>query len=84
MPSRSHSTITTFMLAICAEAGLVPCAEDGIRQMSRCPSPRLWWYLRMASNPAYSPWAPEFGCMEMASKPVIAHSHCSSSSIIAA
>ncbi|MDT4875981.1 hypothetical protein FQZ97_1113920 [compost metagenome] len=71
------------MLAICAEAGLVPCADAGIRQMLRWLSPRLWWYLRIASRPAYSPWAPELGCMQMASKPVIARSQDSSSSIIA-
>jgi len=38
--------------------------------------------LRIATRPAYSPWAPEFGCMLMASKPVIAQSQASSSSII--
>ena len=36
---RGTLTTTTFMPAICAEAGLVPCAEVGIRQTSRCPSP---------------------------------------------
>ncbi|MNY83090.1 hypothetical protein D3C86_2256180 [compost metagenome] len=50
--------------------------------MLRWVSPRLSWYLRIASRPAYSPWAPEFGCMQMASKPVIAHSQLSSSLII--
>ena len=34
-------TGTTFSPAICALAGLVPCAEVGIRQTSRCASPRL-------------------------------------------
>ncbi|MCY1422706.1 hypothetical protein D9M71_383990 [compost metagenome] len=82
MPCLSHSTMTTRMLAMIAEAGLVPWAEDGIRQMLRCVSPRLSWNLRIASRPAYSPWAPEFGCMQMASKPVIAHSQLSSSLII--
>lgn len=33
--------ITTRIPAICAEAGLVPWAEDGIRQMSRAPCCRL-------------------------------------------
>lgn len=37
----SHATTTTCIPAICAEAGLVPCAEAGIRQISRCPSLRL-------------------------------------------
>ena len=36
----SQATTTTFMPAICADAGLVPCAEDGIRQTLRCASPR--------------------------------------------
>ncbi|MNE41191.1 hypothetical protein D3C80_1352500 [compost metagenome] len=35
LPAWSHSTITTCMPAICAEAGLVPWAEAGIRQISR-------------------------------------------------
>ncbi|AIL00421.1 hypothetical protein P797_36545 [Pseudomonas aeruginosa VRFPA04] len=43
LPRGSHSTITTRMLAMIAEAGLVPCADAGIRQMSRWLSPRLWW-----------------------------------------
>jgi hypothetical protein len=30
----------TSMPTICAEAGLVPCAEEGIRQTLRCGSPR--------------------------------------------
>ena len=38
LPSESHATTTTCMPAICAEAGLVPCADEGMRQMSRCPS----------------------------------------------
>ena len=37
----SQATTTTCIPAICAEAGLVPCAELGIRQISRCPSLRL-------------------------------------------
>jgi hypothetical protein len=41
VPALSQSTITTRMLTIWADAGLVPWAEDGIRQMSRWPSPRL-------------------------------------------
>ena len=42
---RSPPTLTgtTFIPAICAQAGLVPCAEVGIRQTSRCASPRLAW-----------------------------------------
>ena len=52
---------------ICADAGLVPCALSGIRQMLRWPSPRDRWYSRMASSPAYSPCAPEFGCRLTAS-----------------
>ena len=36
LPSSSQATTTTCMPAICAEAGLVPCAELGIRQTLRC------------------------------------------------
>ena len=35
--------MTPFMPAIWAEAGLVPCADSGIRQMLRRPSPREAW-----------------------------------------
>ncbi|MNI51353.1 hypothetical protein D3C81_1071390 [compost metagenome] len=35
LPLASVLVTTTFMPHICAEAGLVPCAESGIRQMSR-------------------------------------------------
>ena len=41
--SLSHCTTTTFRPAICAEAGLVPWAELGIRQTLRWSSPRLAW-----------------------------------------
>ena len=36
LPLASHLVTTTCMPHICAEAGLVPCADSGIRQMSRC------------------------------------------------
>ena len=36
LPSSSQATTTTRMPAICADAGLVPCADAGIRQTSRC------------------------------------------------
>jgi len=38
LPLSSQATTTTCMPAMCAEAGLVPWAELGMRQMSRCPS----------------------------------------------
>ena len=41
LPPLSQLTTTTFIPAICADAGLVPWADDGIRQMVRCGSPRL-------------------------------------------
>ena len=66
-PFSAAFTGTTFIPAICALAGLVPCAEVGIRQTSRCPSPRLACQARIVSSPAYSPCAPEFGCIEKAS-----------------
>ena len=40
LPFSSHFTTTTFMPAITALAGLVPCAEVGIRQTLRSLSPR--------------------------------------------
>ena len=73
-PFAADATGTTFIPAICALAGLVPCAEVGIRHTSRCPSPRLACQARIVSSPAYSPCAPEFGCIEKASYPVIAQS----------
>ena len=36
----SQATTTTSMPTMLAEAGLVPCAEEGIRQTLRCVSPR--------------------------------------------
>ena len=39
-PFSSHSTTTTFMPAITAEAAFVPCALDGIRQIVLPLSPR--------------------------------------------
>ena len=39
-PFPAAATTTTSIPAICAEAGLVPCAETGIRQISRSRSPR--------------------------------------------
>ena len=41
LPCGSYSTTSTSMPAMCAEAGFVPCAEEGIRQTLRCGSPRL-------------------------------------------
>ena len=41
-PGSSQRTTTTLYPAIAAEAGFVPWADDGMRQMSRCPCPRLW------------------------------------------
>jgi hypothetical protein len=36
-------TVTIFMPAMTALAGLVPCADTGMMQMLRWPSPRDWW-----------------------------------------
>ena len=41
LPCASQATATTLKPAITALAGLVPCAETGIRQTLRCASPRL-------------------------------------------
>ncbi len=78
LPSRSQPTTTTFSPAIAALAGLVPCAEDGIRHTSRCCSPRDSCQARITSSPAYSPCEPAFGCSDTAAKPVAAHSQFSS------
>jgi hypothetical protein len=40
LPFVSHATATTFMPAMTALAGFVPCAEVGIKQTLRCASPR--------------------------------------------
>ena len=40
-PFSSHLTITTFIPAITELAGLVPWADEGIRQIFLCPSPLL-------------------------------------------
>ena len=71
LPSASVLTLTIFMPAMTADAGLVPCADVGMMHTLRCVSPRDWWYARMAMSPAYSPLAPELGCSETLSKPVI-------------
>ena len=40
LPFSSHSTTTTFIPAITADAAFVPCALDGIKQIVRALSPR--------------------------------------------
>ena len=42
-PSEPHLTTDTRSPAITALAALVPCADSGIRQTSRCSSPREAW-----------------------------------------
>ena len=54
-PRSSHCKGTTVIPAITAEAGLVPWAEVGTKQIFRCESLRASWYARMVINPAYSP-----------------------------
>ena len=44
LPSSSVFTTTTFIPAITALAGFVPCADCGMRQTSRSLSPRDSWY----------------------------------------
>ena len=79
LPWASQPTTTTRMPAMTALAGLVPWAEEGIRQTSRAWSSRLSCQARMVSRPAYSPWLPALGWSETASKPVISLSQVSSS-----
>ena len=82
LPCSSLFTMTIFIPAIAADAGLVPCAEAGIRMVVLYPCPRLWWYARMVIRPVYSPDAPDSGCSEQPAKPVMAARSCSSSRII--
>ena len=63
-PSSAVLTTTTRRFASVADAAFVPCAEAGMRQMSRSASPLATWYARMAKRPASSPVAPEFGCTD--------------------
>src|ERR1700716_2148036 len=63
-PSFKVATETTLNPAMTALAGLVPWADCGIRQTSRCASLRDLWYSRIARRPAYSPCEPAFGCNE--------------------
>ena len=43
LPFASVATTTTFKPHMLADAGLVPWADAGMRQMLRLPSPRLFW-----------------------------------------
>jgi hypothetical protein len=65
LPFSSHLVTTTCRPAICALAGLVPWADEGIRQMVRWASPREACQAWMASRPAYSPCEPALGCRLM-------------------
>ena len=56
-----------------ADAGFVPCADDGMIIFLRWKSPRLSWYALITIKPAYSPCAPEFGCKDIAANPVDSH-----------
>ena len=42
LPDSSVATTTTRMPAITADAAFVPWADAGMRQTSRCESPREW------------------------------------------
>ena len=43
------------MPTICADAGLVPCADMGIKHIFLALSPLLTWKAAIAKSPAYSP-----------------------------
>jgi hypothetical protein len=73
-PLASVFVTTTVIPAMTALAGLVPCADCGMRQTVRCVSPRDRWYAAIVSSPAYSPCEPAFGCSDTAWKPVISAS----------
>mmetsp|Transcript_24991 Transcript_24991/g.73094 ORF Transcript_24991/g.73094 Transcript_24991/m.73094 type:complete len:251 (-) Transcript_24991:1773-2525(-) len=70
-PWSSLSTTTTFIPAMAADAGFVPCALLGMRHTFRWLSPIDARYRIIVSKPAYSPVAPEFGCALTAANPVI-------------
>ncbi len=72
LPFSSQATTTTRSPAITADAAFVPCAEDGIRQMSRSPCPCATCQARIARRPANSPCEPALGWTLTASYPVIA------------
>ena len=55
LPRSSHLTTTTFMPASTALAGLVPWADDGIRQTLRRACPSALSRARITSRPASSP-----------------------------
>ena len=61
LPSASQPVTTTSIPAIWALAGLVPWAEEGMRQIVRWPWPRARCQAWMTKSPAYSPWLPAFG-----------------------
>ncbi len=79
LPCSSHLTTTGVKPACTQEAGLVPCADSGIRRTVRCVCLRARRYSRMTTRPVYSPAAPEVGCMVTPSKPVMTASCCPSS-----
>src|SRR5690554_7235067 len=78
-PSSSHFVTTTWNPAITAEAGLVPCAEEGIKQIFLWDSLFDLWNALITINPAYSPCAPEFGWKDIEWNPVISHKSASNS-----
>ena len=78
LPLAAVFTATTWKPAITALAGLVPCADIGMRHTVRWPSPRAIWYARITSRPANSPCEPALGCSETRANPVISASQPSS------
>ena len=60
-PSSVVLIVTIFIPDIKAEAGLVPCADTGIKQILRCPYPVASKKFLIVKSPAYSPAAPLLG-----------------------
>ena len=79
LPLESTPVVTTFIPAMTADAGLVPWADVGMMPIFLLPSPLDLWKPLMAISPAYSPAAPELGCRETESKPVMTASCCARS-----
>ena len=69
------STGSTFIPAKLALAGLVPCADLGIKQSFLFCSPIELKYLLMVTSPAYYPVAPLKGWKDISSNFVIDFSH---------
>jgi hypothetical protein len=79
LPSGSHATATTFIPAMTALAGFVPCAEVGIKA-DVAVRLAARFVIRADDEQAgiFALGEPALGCNEMPAKPVISASQSSS------